>query len=124
MKFVYVGIGGCIGALLRYVIGGFMHEIFNKTWLPVGTFTVNMVGCFFIGLLMGLAESRQMLTPEVRLFIVTGLLGSLTTFSTFAYESSGLLRDGEVLLALSNIGLHVIMGLVAVYGGHMLSQVL
>ncbi len=124
MKFLYVGLGGFIGALLRYVIGGFAHEIFSKTWLPVGTFVVNMLGCFLIGLLMGLAESRQVLTPEVRLLVVTGLLGSLTTFSTFAYESSTLLRDGELLFAAVNIGLQLVVGLAAVYGGLNISQMI
>ncbi len=122
MRLIYIGIGGFIGAILRYAIGGWMHKVVNQPWLPVGTFAVNMIGCFFIGLLMGMVETRQFLRPEMRLLLITGLLGSLTTFSTFAYESFGLLRDGQSLAALLNIGGQLLIGLFAVMIGVALAR--
>jgi CrcB protein len=121
-KIVYIGLGGFVGASLRYLIGGWVHRLIDKPWLPYGTFAVNMLGCFFIGLIIGLSESRQFLTPEMRLFIVTGLLGSLTTFSTYALESFNLFRDGEIAASLVNVGIHVVVGLVCVALGMMLSR--
>jgi len=122
MRLIYIGIGGFIGAILRYAIGGWMHKVVNQPWLPVGTFAVNMIGCFFIGLLMGMVETRQFLRPEMRLLLITGLLGSLTTFSTFAYESFSLLRDGQSLAALLNIGGQLLIGLFAVMIGVALAR--
>ena len=122
IKLVYVGVGGFIGAVLRYTIGGWIHKTLDEPWLPIGTFTVNVLGCLFIGLLMGLAETRQFLRPELRLLMVTGLLGSLTTFSTFAYESFSLFRDGESMAAIMNIGGQLLVGLIAVILGIALSR--
>lgn len=122
LKFFYVGIGGFVGAILRYSIGGWVHKLLKDPWLPFGTATVNILGCLFIGLLMGLAETRQFLRPELRLLVVTGLLGSLTTFSTFAYESVGLFRNGESIAALLNMGGQLIIGLVAVILGLALAR--
>lgn len=123
-KILYIGFGGFIGATLRYVIGGWVHRFIDKPWLPYGTFAVNMLGCFLIGLIMGLSESRQFLTPEARLFVVTGLLGSLTTFSTYALESFSLFRDGETVASLTNIGMHVVVGLLFVALGMALARML
>mgnify|MGYP001072897663 CR=1 FL=1 len=124
MKILYVGMGGFLGAILRYVVSGVTQSVFHKPDWPVGTFVVNMIGCVFIGFLMGLVESRQMLTPEVRLLLITGLLGGLTTFSTFAYESTSLLRDGGLAAALLNIALHITIGMMAVVVGLAISRVM
>lgn len=122
-KIFYIGIGGFVGASLRYLVGGWVHKLVDKPWLPYGTFAVNMIGCLLIGVIMGFVESRQFMTPEARLFIVTGLLGSLTTFSTFAYESFSLFRDGETVAALANAALHLFAGLFFVALGFALSRV-
>ncbi len=124
IKLLYVGVGGFIGASLRYLIGGWMHKVIDEPWLPIGTFTVNIIGCLLIGVLMGLAESRQFLRPEVRLLLITGLLGSLTTFSTFAYESFSLFRDGESIAGLANMGVHLFIGLIAVAIGLAIARAL
>ncbi|MBW2011953.1 MAG: CrcB family protein, partial [Deltaproteobacteria bacterium] len=87
-----------------------------------GTLTVNVMGCFFIGFGGGLMESRQLFTPEARLFVFTGLLGGFTTFSTFGYESFNLARDGQMIGVLLNIGLHLLLGLAAVWAGNLLSR--
>ena len=122
LKIIYVGVGGFIGAVLRYLIGGWVHKLLDEPWLPVGTFVVNMLGCLLIGVLMGLVETRQFVRPEMRLLLITGLLGSLTTFSTFAYESISLFRSGESLAAMMNVGGQLFIGLIAVFLGMALAK--
>ena len=116
-----VGTGGFLGALARYGVSGVVHRIFAQTTFPVGTLTVNLAGCLLIGLLAGLAESRQVFGPEVRLFVMIGVLGGFTTFSTFGYETFALLRDGEYLRSIANVGLSVVLGLLLVWLGYALT---
>jgi CrcB protein len=112
-----IGMGGFIGAVLRYAVSGYVQTINPKTLLPVGTLAVNLIGCFLIGFLATLAETRGALTPDARLFWLIGVLGAFTTFSTFGYETLALLRDGQNLLTLLNVGLQVMVGLFAVWAG-------
>jgi CrcB protein len=106
-----VGFGGFAGAVLRYAVGGFVHRQFPLTAFPSGTLCVNLVGCVLIGALAGLADSRQVFSPELRTFAFIGVLGGFTTFSTFGIETIALARDGDYLGAASNLGLHVFVGL-------------
>jgi CrcB protein len=92
----------------------------DNPWLPFGTLVVNVVGCFLIGFLSGLAEARSVFGPEVRLFLFIGVLGGFTTFSSFAYETFALARDTENLAAAANIFAQVILGLIAVWVGNAL----
>jgi CrcB protein len=120
---LWVGVGGFLGSVLRYLVGGWVHRGFNSPWFPYGTLVVNVTGCLGIGFLAGLAESRQVFNPEARLFVFIGVLGGFTTFSTFAYETSAFLDDGQIIAASLNVGLHVILGLVAVWLGGFLSRI-
>lgn len=117
-----VGVGGFIGAVMRYLVTNWVQDSLHTLSLPYGTLTVNIVGCLLIGLLAGLSESRNLLGPETRALILIGVLGGFTTFSTFSYETVQLLRDGQSLAAFSNIGLQVCLGLVAVWVGYSVSQ--
>ena len=83
-----------------------------------GTLVVNVVGCLLIGFLGGLAEERQYLGPQVRLFLFVGLLGGFTTFSSVAYETAQILRAGQVPAALVHIGLQLLLGIPAVFVGY------
>lgn len=116
-----IGAGGALGALLRYGLSGLAHLWLGETF-PWGTLTVNVVGCFFIGLLWAFSE-RSPMTPAVRIFLLTGTLGAFTTFSTFGLETFSLLRDGEVALAAGNILAHNVIGLAAVIAGFFLARV-
>ena len=118
-----VGAGGFVGAILRFGVSGWVQRLAGFSGFPYGTLTVNVAGCLAIGLLAGLAESRQVLTPEARLLLLIGVLGSFTTFSTFGYETLGLLRDGAVLRATANVTLQVGLGLGAAWGGLVLSRI-
>ena len=115
---VLVGVGGFIGAVLRYLISDWVNEIFQTLSVPYGTLTVNITGCLFIGILAGLSENRNLLGPETRALLVVGVFGGFTTFSTFGNETVELLKDGKSIAAFSNVALHVCLGLVAVWVGY------
>ena len=88
----------------------------------MGTLAVNVLGCFLIGLLHGMAETRSLLGPDIRIFLFIGVLGGFTTYSTFGFESLALLKDGAILKASLNIILHVLLGLIAVWIGDILGR--
>jgi len=116
-----IGSGGFAGALLRSGLSGFVYRQVPLSTFPYGTLVVNLVGCFFIGGFTGLVEARQLFGPELRTFVLIGLLGGFTTFSTFGFESFALLRDGEVERGLAYIALHLILGLTLVWVGYSLA---
>ncbi len=122
IKFVWVGVGGFLGSISRYLISGIAMRVANNPWFPFGTLTVNVLGCLIIGFLTGLVDVRQIFNPETRLLVFVGFLGGFTTFSSFGYETFALLQDGQFLLSVLNVLLNVILGLSAVYFGHVLSQ--
>jgi CrcB protein len=108
-----VGIGGFVGAVLRYWLSG-MAQRWAGDSFPLGTLLVNVLGCMVLGAIMCLVEYRQWFGPHVRIFITIGILGGLTTFSTFGYETFALLRDGQLAAALSNVTANVVFGTAAV----------
>jgi CrcB protein len=112
------GLGGFIGSAGRYLIGGWVHRLVPLTTFPIGTLFVNASGCFLIGLLGGLVEVRQMFGPDLRVFLLIGVLGGFTTFSSFAYETLALTRDAEFARALLNIAAQMILGLGAAWLGY------
>lgn len=117
-----IGIGGFIGSIARYLVGTYVHRFLDIYCFPFGTFTVNLIGCFLIGLLGGLFEFKQITHPEIRFFIFTGILGGFTTYSAFGYETFNLLKDGYIFLALLNSILQLILGLLAVWVGYTLAR--
>jgi fluoride exporter len=120
-KFLLIGAGGFIGAVARYGVGGAIQEWSGSIDFPYGTLAVNVAGCLLIGLLSQLSELRGVLSPETRFFIFIGFLGAFTTFSTFGNETLGLLSGEKNLLAFLNMGLHMVLGLGAVWIGQALA---
>jgi CrcB protein len=118
-----VGTGGFLGAAARYLLGGLVYRWLPATF-PWATFLINVTGCFGIGFLAVLAEERMVLGPAARLFLMVGVLGGYTTFSTFGYETTALLRDGSVGAAALNALGQVVLGLLAVWGGMTAARVL
>lgn len=116
-QLLWVGIGGFLGSIARYKLGGFvLHR--SEAWnFPVSTFAVNLLGCLAIGLLAGLVERHDLFSPTARLFLFTGVLGGFTTFSAFAYEGTFLIRRGLLSTGLIYAGLSVVGGVVAVWLG-------
>ncbi|RME00837.1 MAG: fluoride efflux transporter CrcB [Deltaproteobacteria bacterium] len=115
-----VGSGGFLGALLRYGVGGVIHRRLPFVRFPYGTLAVNMLGCLAIGLLTGLLDASHLLGPSFRKFVLIGLLGAFTTYSTFLYETFAMLQDAEYLLAAANVGIQLVLGLFLVWLGHTL----
>jgi len=121
-QIMLVGLGGFCGSGLRFVISGWVQRMYHHSQFPVGTLTVNVLGCLLIGYLGGLAEQRQVLEPGVRLFLLVGVLGGFTTFSTFAYESLALAQDAEYFKTLLNVMLQVFVGFSAAWLGLILAR--
>lgn len=124
LKIVIIGLGGSIGAILRYLVAGGVHWLADTASFPVGTLVVNIVGCLLIGVGGELMESRQLFSPEWRAFLFVGILGSFTTFSTFGLESFNLIKQEQWLAAGGNIGISLVVGLTAVFAGHTLARML
>lgn len=101
MGFVWVTVGGGIGAAARYALSAWVQTITGYAF-PWGTLLVNVVGSFIIGLVMVLSLERGIVSPEMRLLLTTGFCGGLTTFSTFSYETLALLRGEQWLWAGAN----------------------
>lgn len=116
-----VGLGGFCGAALRFLASGAVHRLAPSGSFPYGTATVNLVGCFLIGWLIGLSEARQLFGPSMRSFALIGLLGGFTTFSTFGYETFALLREQQILLVVVNVSLQLVVGVALVALGYTLS---
>ncbi len=117
-----VGAGSFIGGILRYLISRWIQLKLLSTY-PFGTFTVNIIGCFIIGLVMGLSE-RFNVSSEWRLLLVTGFCGGFTTFSAFSIETLALLRDAQYLPAFLYIAGSVIIGLLAAFFGYFLHRII
>ena len=113
-----ISLGAVIGAVARYLLSEATLRAFGDGF-PYGTLLVNVIGCLVIGILGGGIPDMQETTKWL---LVTGVLGALTTFSTFGWESLELMQNGKVGVALVNIGLNVIVSLVAVYGGYLIGQ--
>ena len=121
LSVLYVALGGALGSVSRYLLGTWTQSLSKSIDFPYGTLTVNFIGCFVIGFLSQLVESRGAFTSESRAFIFIGILGGFTTFSSFGNETMNLLRDGETFNALANIGANVILGLLLVWLGRMVA---
>ncbi len=110
-----IGIGGFIGSISRYLISLFVQNKFLSTF-PFGTFSVNIIGCFLIGIVYALSE-RGNVNVEWRLFLATGILGGFTTFSSFSNETVSMLRDAQYGYAVLYVSASVIIGLLATFCG-------
>ena len=117
-----VGVGGLVGATLRYLAATWVQGATGDGAFPYGTLAVNAAGCLVIGLVAGYAEARQPLSSEAQAFLVVGVLGGFTTFSAFGIDTVRLLRDGAYLAGSANMVLQVAVGLAAVVIGLRLAQ--
>jgi len=114
-QFISLGLAGAAGALSRYFLASFIQR-FGGEQFPWGTLTVNAIGCLLFGLVWTLAEDL-VISGQTRFIILTGFMGSFTTFSTFAFETQQLLRESEWLAAGFNVVGQNIVGLAAVFLG-------
>lgn len=107
---IAVGIGAALGAWLRWALGHFLNVVFPL--LPLGTLAANLIGGFLIGVAVEVFATRAELAPEVRLFVITGFLGGLTTFSTFSAEAVSLIQRGQTGWAVAHIATHLLGSIV------------
>jgi CrcB protein len=111
-------------SILRYLLSGLAQRITDQSSFPIGTVIINLTGCFVIGLLSQLAESRGVFTSAARTIVFIGILGGYTTFSTFSSETINLFRSGQGHLAVLNIIVQVLGGLVLVWAGRTAGQLI
>lgn len=112
MNLMMIALGGALGAVSRFLLGNAVSKAIGSA-LPYGTFVINVIGCFAMGLLMTLIVDREMLPAAWRLFLCVGFLGGFTTFSSFGYEALMMLTEGRLLAVLAYVGGSVALGLVA-----------
>jgi CrcB protein len=112
------GIGGCLGAIARYKLGGWILHHHPADWrFPAGTFAVNVLGCLAAGIIAGMVERQNFFSADTRLFLFTGFLGGFTTFSAFGVETVFLLRRGETWVALGYVLASVVCGITLLWLG-------
>jgi CrcB protein len=121
-RVLVVGIGGFLGAVLRYLVTGATSKYFGD--FPLGTLLVNVVGGLLIGFIMEAGTTVWPLPADLRLFMTTGILGGLTTFSTFSYETVSYLTDGRYLPGFANAALNLFLALFACWAGRAAAQTL
>jgi len=114
-----IGSGGFIGAILRAYLNGIISHRFPHD-IPIGTLSVNLAGSFIMGLLISYFMYSNFLSVHIKSFLSTGILGALTTYSTFAIESFLLLEGGSIFLAFLNISLNVFGTIIMAGAGYML----
>jgi len=121
-QMLLVGLGGFIGSIGRYKLGGWVLHHTVDWRFPLGTFIVNIVGCFLIGAIAGWAVKHQHLGADVSIFLIPGILGGFTTFSAFGFETFYLMRRGEAHIALLYVALSIVCGLALVWLGFKCSR--
>ncbi len=124
MIYLWIFLGSGLGGVLRYLTSVTVQKLISPLTYPAGTFLVNMIGCLLIGFIAQLSESRGVFSSEMRIFLMVGILGGFTTFSSFGYETIQLIADGEYLLAAANALGQVVLGLIMVWLGFVLARLL
>ena len=123
MNLVIIALGGALGAVSRFLMGNAVSKAVGSA-LPYGTFVINLVGCFAMGLLMTIIVDRELLSAAWRLFLCVGFLGGFTTFSSFGYEALMLLTEGRLLAALTYVSGSIVLGLAAAAAGVLCARAL
>lgn len=123
MNLVLIAMGGALGAVSRFLVGNFVSKLTHSS-LPWGTFSINILGCLFMGFLMTVIMERELLPAAWRLFLCIGFLGGFTTFSSFGYEALTLLAEGALLQAFAYAAGSVLLGLAAAYIGVVLARLI
>lgn len=122
-QLILIGAGGFIGSVARFLVSRLNTRV---DWLsvPIGTLTVNVLGSLLIGFLIGISEKSPLLSVEWRMFLMVGLCGGFTTFSSFTGENLVLLKNGQVLPILLYTGLSIFLGFIAVYLGYISTKLM
>jgi len=116
MKYIIVGIGGALGSVLRFWVGSYIGGRLGSRF-PYGTFVINVTGSFLIGMIVTIMAEKTEWSANWRYLIPIGFIGGYTTFSAFEYETFRLFQDGQMLSAVLNVTLSVVVGFVGVWAG-------
>lgn len=122
MRYLWIAAGGGLGAALRFFVSGLAQRLTDGAF-PIGTLTVNVLGCFALGFLGAIFAGPALVRDEWRFFLAVGLLGGFTTFSTYGFETLALLQSGELARAATNVVLSNGLGLCAVWLGYRLAGI-
>lgn len=122
LQFILVGIGGSLGAMMRYFTSNLFHKLFPSISFPIGTLMVNLIGCFLIGMLSQVVHNLSNYSQETQLLFLVGLLGSFTTYSTFSNDIINLIDSKQMFFSILSLMLHVIFGILAVVFGRVLGK--
>ena len=122
-QLLFIGLGGFIGSILRYLVSKLNLSVHFLS-IPVGTLSVNIIGSLVIGFIAGIAMKSEIISPDVRLFLMVGVCGGFTTFSSFSLENMMLLQNGQYFSALIYTLSSVIFSIMAVYLGYIISNIL
>lgn len=120
---IFIFVGGGLGAISRYWLALGVYRVIGSRF-PYGTLVVNILGCFIIGLWMTMFEDRFLVNPNLRLFLIIGILGGFTTFSSFSFETFALLQEGSYFLGIANILSSVFICLIGTWLGHILGKLI
>ncbi|MCK9407869.1 MAG: fluoride efflux transporter CrcB [Bacteriovoracaceae bacterium] len=115
-KYLFIGLGGFLGSIARFGLASLVQTK-TESLFPYGTMLVNIIGCFFIGLLMTLFQERFVVSQNVRLLLIIGILGGFTTFSSFSYDTFALIKSGNLFAAGLNAGMSLFGCLIATWAG-------
>jgi CrcB protein len=121
-KLLLIALGGAAGTLARYGTHVMTRGLGDRADFPVATLTVNLLGCFLIGLLQGVLVERWPVREEYRLMVIGGFLGGFTTFSTFAWDAAEFLHDGRFLRGAAYVLASTVFGIALVFAGYGLSR--
>lgn len=116
VNYVMLALGGALGALARYGLGGLVQTRMNAVF-PYGTLVVNLCGCLLMGFVMALITDRVIVAPGFRYLVPVGFIGAFTTFSTFELETFRAIEDGAWLIGFANVAASVILGFLALWLG-------
>lgn len=120
-RLLLIGFAGLAGTLCRYGLSGLVARRFGETF-PTGTLVVNLIGCLLVGFLLYPLQERFLVSEVARTALMIGFLGGFTTFSSFGLQTFTLFKDGEVFLAVMNVLLSNVVGLVSVWVGYALAR--
>ncbi len=122
-QLIYIGLGGFLGSILRYLVSRLNLSVHFLS-IPVGTFLINILGSLLIGFIAGVASKSEIIPVNLRLFLMVGICGGFTTFSSFSLENMTLIQNGQYGSAMIYILSSLIFGLIAVFGGYFLSNII